>query len=74
MDELDLFAVAIAIVDPAERAAFLDRECAGRSDLRHRLDLLLEAHPVGVRSCLARRNPCGELTRLWRQSGLHAAA
>jgi hypothetical protein len=44
MNELDLFAAAIAIVDPAERAAFLDRECAGRPELRRRLDQLLDAH------------------------------
>jgi eukaryotic-like serine/threonine-protein kinase len=44
MNELDLFAAAIAIADPTERAALLDRECAGRSDLRQRLELLLAAH------------------------------
>jgi serine/threonine protein kinase/tetratricopeptide (TPR) repeat protein len=44
MNELDLFAAAIAIADPTERAALLDRECAGRADLRQRLDLLLGAH------------------------------
>jgi serine/threonine protein kinase len=44
MNELDLFAAAVAITDPMERGAFLDRECAGRTDLRRRLDLLLEAH------------------------------
>jgi serine/threonine protein kinase/tetratricopeptide (TPR) repeat protein len=44
MNELDLFAAAITIVDPVERGALLDRECEGRTDLRRRLDLLLEAH------------------------------
>jgi serine/threonine protein kinase len=44
MNELDLFAAAIAISDPVQRAELLDRECAGRSDLRQRLDLLLSAH------------------------------
>jgi non-specific serine/threonine protein kinase/serine/threonine-protein kinase len=44
MNELDLFAAAIAITDPTERAKLLDRECAGRPDLRQRLDRLLEAH------------------------------
>ena len=44
MRELDLFAAAITIADPAERAALLDRECVGQSDLRRRLDELLEAH------------------------------
>jgi serine/threonine protein kinase len=44
MNELDLFAAAIAIVDPGERAALLDRECAGRTEVRQRLDQLLAAH------------------------------
>ena len=44
MDELDLFAAAIAVADPAERAALLNRECAGRPDLRVRLDALLAGH------------------------------
>jgi hypothetical protein len=44
MNELDLFAAAIALVDAGERAALLDRECAGRPELRHRLDQLLAAH------------------------------
>ena len=43
MNELELFAAAIAMTDPAERAALLDRECAGRTALRQRLDLLLAA-------------------------------
>jgi hypothetical protein len=44
MNERDLFAAAIAIVDPAERAALLERECAGRPELRQRLDQSLAAH------------------------------
>lgn len=44
MNELDLFAAAIAITEPAERAALLERECAGRPELRMRLDQLLDAH------------------------------
>ena len=44
MNELDLFAAAIAIADQAERASLLDRECAGRPDVRQRLDQLLAAH------------------------------
>jgi hypothetical protein len=44
MNELDLFAAAIAIANPEKRAALLDRECAGRADLRERLDRLLAAH------------------------------
>jgi tetratricopeptide (TPR) repeat protein len=44
MNELDLFAAAVAITDPGERADLLDRECAGRPDLRQRIDQLLDAH------------------------------
>jgi eukaryotic-like serine/threonine-protein kinase len=44
MNEFDLFAAAVSIADPVDRGAFLDRECAGRADLRRRLDQLLEAH------------------------------
>jgi tetratricopeptide (TPR) repeat protein len=44
MNELDLFVAAVAIANPVDRGALLDRECAGRADLRRRLDLLLEAH------------------------------
>ena len=43
MNELDLFAAAIAIADPSLRAALLERECAGRPDVRNRLDQLLAA-------------------------------
>jgi serine/threonine protein kinase len=44
MNELDLFAAAIAVADPAERAALLDQHCAGQPELRQRLEQLLEAH------------------------------
>jgi serine/threonine protein kinase/tetratricopeptide (TPR) repeat protein len=44
MNEFDMFAAAVSITDPVDRGAFLDRECAGRADLRRRLDQLLEAH------------------------------
>src|SRR5262245_1195638 len=44
MNELDLFGNVIAIAEPSKRAEFLDRECAGRPDLRQRLDQLLVAH------------------------------
>jgi WD40 repeat protein/serine/threonine protein kinase len=44
MNELDLFAAAIAIADPKEREALLDREYADQPQLRHRLDQLLAAH------------------------------
>jgi eukaryotic-like serine/threonine-protein kinase len=44
MNELDLFAAAIGITDPDERAALLERECGGRPEVRDRLDQLLDAH------------------------------
>ena len=34
MPERDLFLKALDIPDPADRAAFLDRECAGNPELR----------------------------------------
>jgi hypothetical protein len=44
MNELDLFAAALAFADPDQREALLKRECSGRPDLRSRIDQLLEAH------------------------------
>jgi serine/threonine protein kinase len=44
MNELDLFAAAIAITDPAERGALVERECEGRPELRTRVNQLLDAH------------------------------
>jgi hypothetical protein len=55
MNELDLFAAAIAIADPGERVSLLDRECIGRPDVRQRIDQLLDAHfrshPLLDRNC-----------------------
>jgi serine/threonine protein kinase/tetratricopeptide (TPR) repeat protein len=44
MNELDLFAAAIALADQQERESLLERECSGRPDVRQRLDQLLAAH------------------------------
>jgi serine/threonine protein kinase/WD40 repeat protein len=44
VNELDLFTAALAIADPAQRAAYLDSACAGRPEVRRRLDELLAAH------------------------------
>ncbi len=41
MNELDLFVAAVAITDITERAAFLEKECAGDPALRRRLEALL---------------------------------
>jgi serine/threonine protein kinase len=43
MSERDLFIAALKITPPAERAAWLDRECAGDAALRQRIDVLLQA-------------------------------
>ena len=42
MNELDLFATAVA--DPDQREPLLERECASQPDLRTRIDQLLDAH------------------------------
>ena len=42
MNELDLFAAAIALANEGERAALLERECAGRPDVRQRLDQIVQ--------------------------------
>jgi WD40 repeat protein/serine/threonine protein kinase len=44
MSERDLFDAALAIDDPAQRAAYLDRVCAGDPALREHLDGLLSLH------------------------------
>src|SRR5262245_25478431 len=43
MSERDLFIAALQIPEPAERSAWLDRECGGDSALRQRIDVLLQA-------------------------------
>ncbi|HEV3117011.1 MAG TPA: hypothetical protein VGY58_08170, partial [Gemmataceae bacterium] len=40
-----VFFAALAKVDPAERAAYLNEACGADVELRHRVDRLLEAHP-----------------------------
>src|SRR5437762_5684624 len=44
MQEQTLFIEALDKQDPAERAAFLDRVCAGDPALRQRLERLLQRH------------------------------
>jgi WD40 repeat protein/serine/threonine protein kinase/tetratricopeptide (TPR) repeat protein len=44
MSERDIFNAALAIDDPAQRAAYLDRACAGDPRLREHLDGLLQMH------------------------------
>jgi tRNA A-37 threonylcarbamoyl transferase component Bud32 len=44
MTDRDLFIAALDHPDPAERAAWLDRACAGDPDRRRRVEVLLRAH------------------------------
>jgi serine/threonine protein kinase len=44
MTEENVFAAALEIMAPAERAAFLDEACAGDAELRGRVEALLRAH------------------------------
>jgi serine/threonine protein kinase len=44
MQEQSIFIEALDKTDPAERAAFLDRVCAGDMALRQRMDRLLQQH------------------------------
>jgi WD40 repeat protein/serine/threonine protein kinase len=44
MHERSLFLASLEIPDPAARAAYLDRACAGDKSLRDRLELLLAEH------------------------------
>ena len=73
MDELDLFAAAIAITDPGERAALLKRECTGRPDVRNRLDQLLDEHLKSTR-CSMRRIRSKQATTETRARGPLACA
>ena len=45
-----LFLNASDLADPAERAAYLDRECGGDAELRQRVEALLAADDGGGRS------------------------
>ena len=40
----EVFLAAASCHDPADRAAILDRECLADSELRRRVEALLEAH------------------------------
>ncbi len=44
----ELFAAALALADPAERAALLERECADNSELRREVESLLAAHEQAI--------------------------
>src|SRR5579872_5642345 len=44
MSERSIFLGALEFEDPAERAAYLERACAGDSALRQQVEQLLNAH------------------------------
>jgi eukaryotic-like serine/threonine-protein kinase len=44
MTQRSIFLAALDLADPAERAAYLDRACAGDAGLRRRVEELLAAH------------------------------
>ncbi len=44
MTDESVFAAALAITGPAERAAYLDQACSGNPSLRREIDALLAAH------------------------------
>jgi serine/threonine protein kinase/tetratricopeptide (TPR) repeat protein len=44
VNEESIFAAALAIPSPTERAAYLDRACAGQPELRREVEQLLDAH------------------------------
>ena len=44
MDESQIFAQALKAATPAERAAYLDKACQARADLRADVEGLLRAH------------------------------
>jgi serine/threonine protein kinase len=46
MSERSIFLNALDREDPAARAAYLDKACAGRPELRRRIERLLRAHQV----------------------------
>src|SRR5215471_7787554 len=47
MSERDIFLNALDREDPAERAAYLDEACAGKPELRRRIERLLRIHQAG---------------------------
>jgi serine/threonine protein kinase/tetratricopeptide (TPR) repeat protein len=46
MREESIFVGALELLEPTERALYLDRECAGDRELRHRVETLLGAHEL----------------------------
>ena len=57
-----LFLTASDLTDPAERAAYLERECGGDAELRARVEALLAADDGGGRSVESDATGTFELT------------
>jgi hypothetical protein len=65
--ERSIFLGALDIPEPSDRAAFLDRACAGNPDLRGLVEQLLAAH-AGAGSVLELR-PAATAALLFDRSG-----
>src|SRR6516162_3155215 len=57
-----LFLEASELADPAERAAYLERECGADAELRQRVEALLAAHDGGGRSVEGDATGTSEMT------------
>jgi WD40 repeat protein/serine/threonine protein kinase len=82
MTEETVFAAALEKNDPAERAAYLDKACAGDPNLRHQVEALLKAHiaddqflavPAAAQAAAAAR-PAGEATEMVESQAQACAA
>jgi tRNA A-37 threonylcarbamoyl transferase component Bud32 len=60
MTDRELFVAALDHPDPADRAAWLDQACAGDSDRRRRVDVLLKAHDDASRFLADPARPPGD--------------
>ncbi len=60
--EIEVFNAALELTSPAERAAYLDQACQGKSALRHKVEALLSVHTAADAMFeKASRNAGGEL-------------
>ena len=60
MNESQLFAHALRLTSPTERAAYLDAACAGNHELRAALEALLRAHATDPGFLEQPATPIGE--------------
>jgi hypothetical protein len=61
----EVFLMAASYQDPADRAAILDRECLADSELRLRVEALLEAHDQINDSAKQPRVGSNDLNKAW---------